>query len=200
MAGNRSTIIQPQTTLFTDASGNHHRWANIFERDAKFVSVTDRVHRETHEGEGFGVCHIFVDVGSDDHADILIQTGASKELHFTFATTAEGKAYAYLYEDTEATSGAGLTPHNKLRASSETSDAAFSHTPGFASVPVLGTLLPCGLIPGGIGGNSVGATGGSGRQEIVLKINTNYLVRVTNKAGSAKDISITCSWYEEPPL
>jgi hypothetical protein len=198
--GNRSTIIQPHSTLFTNAAGEHLRWSNAFERDAKFLAVTDRVHRETHEGEGFSLCHIFEDVGASDHADILIQTGASKELHFTFTAQAEGKAYAFLYEDAVASAGTGLTPFNRLRSSSETSDATFSHTPGFDSVPELGTLLPCGLLPGGIGGNSVGATGGSGRQEIVLRINTVYLVRVTNKAGSAKDISTTCSWYEEPPL
>jgi hypothetical protein len=198
--GNRSTIIQPQSTLFTNSAGEHLRWSNIFERDAKFISVTDRVHRETHEGEGFSLCYLFEDVGANEHADILIQTGASKELHFTFAVEAEGKAYAFLYEDAEAGDGTGLTPFNRLRSSSETSNATFVHTPVFDSVPVLGTLLACGLIPGGIGGNSVGATGGSGRQEIVLKINTFYLVRATNKAGSAKDISQTLSWYEEPPL
>jgi hypothetical protein len=198
--GNRSTIIQPHSTLFTNAAGEHLRWSNAFERDAKFLAVTDRVHRETHEGEGFSLCHLFEDVGASEHADILIQTGASKELHFTFAAEAEGKAYAFLYEGTEATGGTALTPFNRLRSSSETSDAAFTHTPLFDSVPELGTLLACALIPGGIGGNSVGATGGSGRQEIVLKINTFYLVRTTNKAGSAKDISKTLSWYEEPPL
>jgi hypothetical protein len=196
----RSTTAQPMSTYIVNEEGEHLHWARVLERDAKFISVTDRVHRETHEGEGFSVCHIFEDVGASEHADILIQTGGLKELHFTFAAEAEGKAYAFLYEDTEAAAGTGLTPFNRLRSSGETSDASFTYTPTFDSVPELGSLLPCALIPGGIGGNSVGATGGSGRQEIVLKINTIYLVRVTNKAGSAKDISITCSWYEEPPL
>ncbi|GAH00929.1 unnamed protein product, partial [marine sediment metagenome] len=35
--------------------------------------------------------------------------------------------------------------------------------------------------------------------EWIFKVNTNYLVRLTNRSGSAQKMGVLAQWYEEVP-
>ena len=155
--------------------------------------IISDLHYRTHQGKVFETCNIFAGVADDANADILIKVGANKELHFVVAAASGGDSYFYLYETpTTSANGTSLAIINRDRDSAITSDATAFHTPTVSDV---GTKLNCELVPGGTKNQAAGGITGT-FAEWNLKVNTNYLIRLTNKAGVAKDISITPLWYE----
>jgi hypothetical protein len=158
------------------------------------LKVIDTLHAEIHAGETFHVARLVEDVANNASIDLLIVVGATKKLHLTMVGTAAGDAHAYLYETpTTSAAGTAVTAHNKNRGSSDTTTATITHTP---TVSAPGTALDTALIPGGTKQQATGSSGAQ-RDEWILKKSTTYLLRLTNKAGSAKDMSVGLTWYEE---
>ena len=161
------------------------------------VNTISSLHNHTHEGEAYSISHGFIAVADDAHADMLIRTGAI-DVHIVAEIEGEGKAYAFLYEvPTITLDGTPLVPRNKYRSHNdndpEQSSVLIFHTP---TVGAVGTQLLTELITGGSGPQSIGSRGGRSA-EWVLKKNTDYLFRVTNKTGQAKDFTIHPEWYEQ---
>lgn len=103
------------------------------------------------------------------------------------------------FDITEApTLTTGLTaivPGNRNRVGTpETSASTLKSNPTSISA---GTVIegPVAFGGGGAGGGSAGNA--STDQEIVLAVNTTYLIRVTNLAGAAKALGLWIYWYEE---
>ena len=154
-----------------------------------------RNHEEIHEGSFFTATHLFTDVADNAFADLRITTGATNELHIGWSIVAEGKAYMVMQQGTTFTdAGTGVTAFNNKTASVTATDATFRHTP---TINMDGPLkIDSILINGGTGPKT---TGGDAKQgvEWIFETSEEFLLRVQNVAGAAKDISIQLEWYEE---
>jgi len=150
-------------------------------------------HHEVHEGEMFELGHIFQDVGNNNNAEILIINSGTYELHTTFHLVTGGEAFAYLYEGPAISSnGTALTIYDMNRTTNNNPTSLAYYGPTISNT---GTLLTSSLIEGGDAGRAIG---GQIRNmtEWIFKKSTRYLVRVTNKAGVNKHISIASDFYE----
>ncbi len=160
------------------------------------LQIISTPHHEIHEEERYSISHVDTDVDDNDEVDILVQVGANKELHTTFAFALNGLAQIAIFEGTTFSSaGTAITAYNLDRASSNTSDATITHTPTISSV---GTLIYNSMIPGGSTGGqrTVGDTG-QARFEFLLNKSTDYTYRLTNIQGDNLTGSINLDFYEE---
>jgi hypothetical protein len=159
-------------------------------------AVIPTEHYEVHEGETFQSSYKSPDDGAiADNAslEILLQTGSAYP-HMTFSVAAGGDCEVLFYEDTTTSDvGTALVENNMQRYSTNVATLTATHTPTVSGV---GTLLHNSFEPGGRGPQAPGGTGRS-NTEWVLDINTVYLVRATNRAGTAQPMSIVVQWYEE---
>jgi len=129
----------------------------------------------------------------NSNGDILIQVGAN-EMHCIYHVSAGGDAESILYEGVAfSDAGDALTSFNKLRSSTKTGDVSVTYNPVITDI---GTAFPKHLIPGGGFILNPGGQNGSFDRETVLKPNTDYLLRITNRAGSTQPASSTLEWYE----
>ena len=152
-------------------------------------------HYRIHTGESFEVGHYILSLADDGFLNILIQVGSDKELHLTHSVEASGDAIFDILEGTTfSAAGTALTAYNdRRRGTPASSTATFTHTP---TITLAGTvIIPQHYIFGGTGPKSGGA-GVSDRAEIILKVDTDYLLRLQNVAGSAKNVSSRVTFYE----
>ena len=165
----------------------------LLDSDRESLCTVDKVHKEVHEGEHFTATYLSAAVANNASLDIHIVTGAAKVPHTIIEVDVDGKSHLFLYETiTTSGNGTGVTPYNNNRNSALTATTAVYHTP---TVTGTGTLIKNILIPGGTKQAVVGSSG-STRTEWILKASTKYLLRVTNKSGSAIDISAALKFYE----
>lgn len=161
--------------------------------DTHSLYTIDAQHAQIHLGNVYSVSHIFATVADNGNADVTLTTPATGTIYMVGNVNAGGDAYIYIYEEpTTSANGTGLTPVNHNRRSSNTSDCAAYYGP---TVTGTGTELRQKYAPGGSGNKTVGASEPT-YQEYILAASTRYLVRVTNHAGQAKDISISLTWVE----
>lgn len=173
------------------------RWLkSIKSSDGDFYTgVIDLVQNKVHEGNVFIVSKIFTSVANDGYADLRIKTGANKDAHAEIFISTEGKAYAYSYSGTTYTvDGTQLTAINRNSNFTGGNETIAYHTP---TINVLGTQRFEQMMGGGVGVGNQLAGSLSERLETVHKVNSDILIRVQNKAGTAKDISMYVVWYEE---
>jgi len=160
------------------------------------LSTIDTVHYEVHEGETFQSSYKSPDDGAiADNAslDMLLVTGANYA-HLTFSVAAGGDCEVLFYESTVTSNdGTALAENNMQRYSTNTATVTATYTPTVSNV---GTLLHNSLQPGGRGPQAPGGTSRA-ETEWVLKTGTKYLIRATNRAGTAQPVSIVAQWYEE---
>jgi hypothetical protein len=156
----------------------------------------DFPHHEVHEGNLYTFGYTFIDVANAASAELHFVTAATHSIHYAVRITSEGKSYAFIYRGSTYTDdGTEITPVNNNCASSNTAATTVYHTP---TVNVDGTLLTAEngiLIAGGLGPQSVGSDVRS-NDERVAAVSNDYLVRVTNVAGTDKDITIQVAGYE----
>ena len=151
------------------------------------------LHHETHKGEAYSAGSIFIEVADDAIADILIKPLGST-LHTTFFGAAAGDAEARLLENPGVgSSGTQIVPMNKNRVSANESSSEIWIGP---TVTGEGSVLYAGVIPGGQKQQAIGGAVEE-RDEFILANGSLYIARIINKAGSAKTISIGCTFYEK---
>jgi hypothetical protein len=177
----------------TDLYGN-----NIVEVDPRIKGLVfiDVMHREIHEGEAFIATKVWDDVSDDANADILFETGSTKEAHLQMLGSGGGDFYAYLYYPTTHSHGTELSILQMNLSSDSTSTCTASFGPSGGAD---GTNAMEFYFPGGTKNQAVGGEGAS-REEFVIPINTKVLLRLTNKAGSGKPMSMRLTWYEADPI
>jgi hypothetical protein len=151
-------------------------------------------HTRIHRGEMYRVGLIVASVSDNASVDIILTTPEDDWPHVVLHPALDGSADVLFYEGPTFTGGTAMTPRNLKRTSTNTWGGTVVHTP---SVSGVGTLLMECHIPGGTGPHASG--GGNGfDEEWVLKAETSYLIRLTNRAGQAKRASLCPVWYSAP--
>lgn len=149
------------------------------------------------DGRAYAASIRVADVADDGTLQVLLSNPADspKNICWTSLVVAsEGKAYLDMYgQVTVDTPGIALVQVQKFSGSSKTSVAdteyngAYSYT---APHHIYQTLIPGGSGPKSVGGQATDA-------ELAMAIpGRNVLIVLTNKAGSAKDMSIRIVWID----
>lgn len=132
------------------------------------------------------------ELADDATHDFLIRVGALGA-HATFRIAVGGNCELLIYGGTTVSAnGAALASISKNREDIGTAQTLLYDGP---TVTLAGTLLLSQFVPGGTRGTAVG--GGWGESPWILAPNTNYLIRITNRAGgSGIQLSVSLGWSE----
>lgn len=150
------------------------------------------IHEKIHKGEVHIFSHIEESVANNSSLDIFLKSGAAYA-HSIFNGNATGDSIIEIFEDSVISNDGTVIPiKNKNRNISETNIFTAFEGPTISDD---GTSLIPVFLSGGSGGIRVGASSEE-RDEFVLKLNTNYIIRITNKSGVPATLSITGSIYE----
>jgi hypothetical protein len=152
----------------------------------------DQGHYQVHAGYSFSVCKTSLAVANAANQDIRFKTG-SKSCHMAFDISLTGKANVLIYEASTISAGTALTVINNNRNIANTALATVTHTP---TVTAVGTTILADKLIGTASSGVVMGGAGSGRNELIFKPNTEYLIRVTNTSGAAIDIGNCINFYE----
>jgi len=153
------------------------------------AKTVDYAHNEIHSGSHF-YYQGYRDVASGDSLQFLITTPNTTEWgHLLMDGSCEGECEIVLYEAATASGGTAITIYNNNRNSAHSATITWAVDPTVAS---LGTS---------IGSNRIGSgrfEGGVARNdnEIVLKQDTKYILKVNNEAGAANLVNLNAGWYE----
>lgn len=152
------------------------------------------VHARIHQGVFFGAQYSAASVADGSSINVLITTTANGgAVHMRVSSAAGGNATLYVFEDpTVSVAGTAVSAYNRNRTSALTPTTVITHTP--TNTPD-GTQIAGGFLPGGRGGNAAGNIS-SMFEEIIMKANEQYLIRLTNNAGTAQPLSVVLDWYE----
>lgn len=182
--------------LISDRTGEKLESDNVATETLTFIPY---VHHKVHESVTFQSSYKTPegsDVADDASQDWLIQVRADRVPHLVYEVACGGDAEVSLYEaPTVSSNGTALARVNMDRNSQGGSDVLTFRDP---TVTVVGNLIQNTLIPGG---TQPRTGGGVGRQntEWLLRLNTLYLLRVTNRSGGAQPVSVLIQWYEKEP-
>ena len=154
------------------------------------ITTIEWEHLEIHEGDSYFICDV-VDLGNAANRTILIITPDTTEwAHIIFEVEMELEATIRLHEGaTVVASGTQITAFNRDRNSINTATAIIYHTPTISND---GLLLHAAQL--GSGKKSGGET--RSLNEIILRQDTNYILRVINQTNNNNVISTRISWYE----
>jgi len=155
--------------------------------------VIPHSHHELYEGNHFTASYRFLAVADDGYADLRIYVHADYFAEMSFAVETEAKVYIDLYEGTTYTvDGTAVVRYNNNRTSGTAANALVYHTP---TIDAAGTVIRTALV-----GSAGRFTEGGGEVESanirLLQKATDYLIRVQNKGGNAKDIVIRFKFHE----
>lgn len=155
------------------------------------------LHQKTHNGETYGACYEQQNIANNASIALYILPGGTVAPHIIASASAEGKGDFAIYEGPDITNpGTRVIPRNRNRdlLLPDSSRVGIWHTPTIGGGG-LGTLLLAFFLPGGSGGQSLGAAL-SERDEFILAPAIPYLLRFRNRAGTAKDASLCVTFYE----
>ena len=131
-------------------------------------------------------------LADDASIDIVITPPATQAVGIGFVTRIGGDAEFRVYENVTAIVGGTLfVPRNRNRASTKVAQTGVIIQP--TSVTTNGILYE-EIIIGGSGGNAAGAT--LEGDYAVLKPNTSYLFRLTNKSNQSRIAELFIQWVE----
>ena len=151
-------------------------------------------HHKVHDGDMFQVSHYDNAVADDANVTFLMRVGA-KEAHVTFAGSVGGDAEALLFEKPALSDdGTPLAVWCMNRGANKIPSVSVFLTPTATND---GAQMHVSFVPGGT--HPVQAPGGSARAdtEWIFSPNTDYLVRIINRAGSEQEISLVVQWYDD---
>lgn len=157
------------------------------------INTTENAHHEIHEGRHFKADRQDTSLATDETIELLLTTpDTTRWAHFLLTMQSTGEVVVELYEGTTVSAeGTAITPINRNRNSDTASVVVVTHTPTITSD---GTKLT---------ENWIGTTGFKedigdrtrGDNEIILKQNTKYLIRLTAVGNGIKG-AIGGDWYE----
>lgn len=172
--------------------------AKCFIGGGDHISTIGSPHSYIHQGHTYCSGHLAEGVANDASLELLLVTGATYQAHLSMEVAGGGDYYVSIFEDTTTSDdGTALTERNKVRAITDTANVTVTHTPTITGDG--NQLGPTRYFPGGRAAAGAGVMGAS-REEWVLDVSTKYLIRVTNKAGSAKTLAAFCEWYDHTPI
>jgi hypothetical protein len=150
-------------------------------------------HERVHSGKTFQTHYKSPDaspIADNAAVNILIKT-TTIPIHFMFSATGGGNLEILFFENTTVTGdGQGLSVigMNRFRSLAPKTTAFFNPT-----ITNDGDTLFNGFDSRGVGLATPEARQGT---EWILKTNTNYLIRIINRAGGARDIAVVAQWYQ----
>lgn len=137
------------------------------------------------------------DVADDSSIELLLtnpQTSNKNICWTALVAASEGKAYLDMYgQVTTNDTGTSLYQTQKFAGSSKTSvaDTEYNGSYSYTSANLIyQTLVPGGGGPHSVGGEAIDA------ELAMASPNHNVLISLTNKAGSAKDMSLRIVWID----
>jgi len=163
------------------------------------VGVIDQEHLQIHKGYGYtlGARFILNDVAPGNSIDFLGVNPAGNFPHYRYMAVAlDGGPFDIdFYEGTVTTDdGTEVVPFNNNRNSTNTADLKIYSGPTITPGQE-GTLLEPILVPAS---KQTGALGSEASNEWNLKVDTKYLIRITNNKGGGGTSRGTANmfWYE----
>lgn len=169
--------------------------AHLSETGNKFP---DSPQARIHQGRMFHCSHLESAVADDGFVQMVMTTpDATDYTHMTVYAACGGNAIFSFHEGATFTGGTALATPNQKRYSTATWRGTMTSQPD--TVPNTGTQLLIQFLPGGSGGNAIGA-GTEFNAEWALKPSTNYLIRLQNVSGQTQYGSIGCSHYASTVL
>lgn len=155
--------------------------------------VIDQEHHEIHEGDSYLVSYKSPDASpiGDNATLIFVLTTSTERVHVIYDHACGGDSEFELYEGCTVTGGTSMNYRNKNRNFPDGGTETVVRDP---TVNSAGVLLENTFSPGGTGPQAGGGIGGT-RNEWVLKPNTKYMFRVTNRSGGAQPVSLRVEGY-----
>lgn len=148
-----------------------------------------------YEGRMFDAFFTSTSIASGANYDLGILTGDSTMIYIpaTVSTTSDSVTIG-VYEGATITAGTTLASFNRQRNSNVSSETTLKTAP---TVSATGTLVAKSFI-GGVAGNPQTRQGGSssGGYKMVLKPNTQYVLRFTNGSTAANTLNVKMGWIE----
>lgn len=161
------------------------RW--VVDRDESVQNVIDGLVFYAYSSRGNGNA-----LADDASIDIVVTPPANKNIGIGFATRIGGDAEFKVFENvTGVTGGTVFVPRNRNRASTKTAQTGVIIQP--TGVTTNGVLYE-EIIIGGSGGNAAGAT--LEGDYAIIKADTSYLFRLTNRSGQARIAELFVQWIE----
>lgn len=159
---------------------------------SRALIVVDFEHHELHDGDHFFYTDK-VTLGSAATQVYLITTpNNGKWCHLIFAATGSAITQVDLYEGADRTGTTGQTLFNSNRNSANA--ATMTVHKGISAGTTDGTLLWT-MNSGSAQGSSRAGMASNRSNEIILKANTKYLLRITS--GTADNLTnLQLEWYE----
>ena len=163
---------------------------------ARFMGCKHNVEDiAVYEGKMFSAFALSPSIAAGANYDIGILTGDNTVIYIPVgvSTTSDSVGIS-VYESATITGGTTLASANRQRNSSVVSSVTLKTAPTVSSV---GTFVTKSYI-GGVAGNPQTRQGGtaSGGNKMVLKPNTQYILRFTNGSTAANVLSVKMEWIE----
>lgn len=167
------------------------------DRITRALATLDYTHHEVHDGDAYLASYTVAALASGSNLDILLVTpNTNTRIHIIYRIRSTLVTTLTLYEGTTTVSdGTTIATGNADRNSSNTAGLLVYHTPSFGAVGTQIFTDTWGLAAGAqvkVGGES------ESLEEIVLKKNTKYLLRI-NSGTADNRISVKARWYEHTP-
>lgn len=157
------------------------------------LATLDVIHHEVHEAEMYiGEYSASVLNGASLNIRLLTSTGGS---HTTFEINVGGQSLLYIYEAATISGGTTLAVYNMNRQDTPGPQPfQMWHTP---IVMATGTtaLVNGRLLAGGTSPTTRVGTGSRPGLEWILKVSTEYLIRVTNNSGATIVVNVVVNGY-----
>ena len=161
------------------------RW--VVDRDESVQNVIDGLVFYAYSSKG----HLNT-LADDASIDIVVTSAVDMPVGIGFVTRIGGDAEFKVYENvTSVVGGTIFVPRNRNRTSTRVSQTGIIVQPSSITTNV---ILYEEIIIGGSGGNAAGAT--LQGDYAIIKANTSYLFRLTNRSGQARLAELFVQWVE----
>ena len=188
-------ILLVSSVLFADSYTSNGVSVLNQDKPTGVLSTIEYEHHEIHAGSSFMVTYFDADVDATETADLLLVTpNTTKWGHLIWSIEGTLITTVYIYEGaTTSADGTALSEINQDRNSLTTATIVATHTP---SVTGTGTEIYVKSFGTASGGPSTRSGGLShADQEVILKQNTKYLIRVDSDTDNNR-ITFVLRWYE----
>jgi hypothetical protein len=159
----------------------------VVNRDESVQVIIDGIVFYAYSSKGNG--NLLAD---DASIDIVVTPPVGKDVGIGFVTRIGGDAEFKVFEGvTDVVGGTIYVPKNRNRASTKTAQTGIIIQP--TSVTTNGVLYE-EIIVGGSGGNAAGAS--LEGDYAIIRADTSYLFRLTNRSGQARIAELFVQWIE----
>jgi len=163
------------------------------EHTAHAIQSSRAVHSRIEQSNGWISCYMWTAVDSDASEYFHIKTNGTKNPHGNFIVHTEAKVTVEFFENPTLTNdGTGIAENCLNRQTVVAPGTTCFRDP---TVTNDGALLETGMV--GTSGNVVDIGGTqTDRGYWLLKLNEDYLIKVTNNDAAAKDFLVCYVWHE----